>query len=238
MMNEAMIVDEEKLAKTILIVDDHTLFREGLKVLLKKSPRFTVAGEAGSVQEAVARSKELKPDIVLIDIALPGENGIQGIQRILECNWQPSVIVISMYSKCDFIIAALKAGATGYLIKDSTPDMLIEALDKVAAGNYFFDPSTLSEIVQFVLDQNIQRTSVSETNYDRLTRREQEIMRLVAKGLSTKEIAGKLFISPKTVENHRAKIMEKLAVDNIVDLVKYAAKLGIIDIRNWESDHQ
>ena len=232
-MNEDMTAEEETSPKTILVVDDHTLFREGLKVLLKQSPRFVVAGEAGSVQEAVARSKELKPDIVLIDIALPGENGIEGARKILENDWQPRVIVISMYSKWDFIIAALKAGAIGYLIKDSTPDMLLEALDNVVSGRYFFDPSTLNEIVQFILSQNVQRTSISETNYDRLTRREQEIMRLVAQGISTKEIAGKLFISHKTVENHRAKIMEKLAVDNVVDLVKYAAKLGIIDVKSW-----
>ncbi len=238
MMNEDMTAEKEKSPKTILVVDDHTLFREGLKVLLKQNPRFVVAGEAGSVPEAVHRSKELKPDIVLIDIALPGENGIEGTRKILESDWQPLVIVISMYSKWDFIIAALKAGATGYLIKDSTPDMLLEALDNVASGRYFFDPSTLNEIVRFVLDQNFQKTSISETNYDRLTRREQEIMRLVAQGLSSKEIAGRLFISPKTVENHRTKIMEKLAVGSVVDLVKYAAKLGIIDIRSWESKHQ
>lgn len=216
--------------QTILLVDDHTLFREGLKGLLKQSPVFKVVAEAGTVKDALAEALELTPDLVLMDISLTETNGIEGTRLLVEKLPGVKVIVISMYSNMDYIIAAIQAGASGYLVKDTTPDMLLNALDTVIRGNYFFDHRTLEEIVQFIMEQKDIRPSKSEGNYDRLTRREQEVMRLVAQGLSSKEIGAKLFISPKTVENHRTKIMEKLEMDSLVDLVKYAAKLGIIKI--------
>lgn len=215
----------------ILLVDDHTLFREGIKGLLGQNPAFEVVAEAGTAKGAISKALELNPDVVLMDIALTDVNGIEATQQLLEKLPGLKVIVISMYSKMDYIIAALQAGAAGYLVKDTTPDMLLNALDTVSRGNYFFDHRALEEIVQFILEQKDKRHFISEENYDRLTRREQEVMRLVAKGLSSKEIGAKLFISPKTVENHRTKIMEKLEMDSLVDLVKYAAKLGIINIR-------
>ena len=217
---------------TILLVDDHTLFREGLKLLLKESAVFKVAGEAGTILEACNKASELKPDIILMDIALSDHNGIDGTRRILDRHPRARVIMISMYSNMDYIIAALQAGAVGYLVKDSTPDILLDALNAVSQGHYYFDHTVQAEIVQFLLEQRPAWRAISEENYDKLTPREQEVMRLVAQGLSTKEIAAKLFISPKTVENHRTKIMEKLGFDNVVDLVKYAAKLGIINIRS------
>lgn len=222
--------------KTILLVDDHTLFREGLKVLINQSTMFEVAGEAGTVREACKKTKELRPDVILMDIALPETNGIEGARIILDQLPSAKVLVISMYSKMDYIIKALQAGAVGYIVKDSTPDILLNALNAVIRSHYYFDHTIMSEIVQFILEQQSNVTSISGDNYDKLTRREQEVMRLVAQGLSSKKIASKLFISPKTVENHRTKIMEKLNLDNVIDLVKYAAKLGIINIRSWEDN--
>jgi DNA-binding NarL/FixJ family response regulator len=221
---------------TILLVDDHTLFREGLKVLLKQSSSFEVAGEAGTVRDACQKAHELQPDIILMDIGLPDLSGIEGTHIIRDQLPSAKVIVISMYSKMDFIIKALQAGAIGYLVKDSTPEMLLNALNTVSQGHYYFDHTILEEIVEYLLKQHLSTASISEENYDKLTRREQEVMRLVAQGLSSKEIASKLYISPKTVENHRTKIMEKMGFDNLVDLVKYAAKLGIINIRSWENN--
>ena len=217
--------------KTILLVDDHTLFREGLKVLLKQSSLFEVAGEAGTVSEACEKAEKLKPDIILMDLALPDRSGIEGTRIILEQQPSVKVLVISMYSKIDYIIKALHAGAVGYLVKDTTADMLLTALDTVVLDNYYFDYTTMNEIVQFILDQQSNGRDISDENYDKLTRREQEIMRFVAQGLSSKEIALKLFVKPKTVENHRTKIMEKLDMGSIVELVKYAAKLGIINLQ-------
>lgn len=221
---------------TILLVDDHTLFREGLKVLLKQSSSFEVAGEAGTVRDACQKARELQPDIILMDIGLPDLSGIEGTHIIRDQLPSAKVIVISMYSKMDFIIKALQAGAIGYLVKDSTPEMLLNALNTVSQGHYYFDHTILEEIVEYLLKQHLSTASISEENYDKLTRREQEVMRLVAQGLSSKEIASKLYISPKTVENHRTKIMEKMGFGNLVDLVKYAAKLGIINIRAWENN--
>ena len=233
-MKNNHIEDLPNEKKTILLVDDHTLFREGLKVLLKQSPGFEVIGEAGSVRKACEIANNLRPDIILMDIALPDQTGIEGICNIMSQLPSTKIIVISMYSKIDYIINAVQAGAVGYLVKDTTPDMLSTALDTVVSDHYYFDYTTIEEIVQFILDQKTDRSAISEESYDKLTRREQEVMRLVAQGLSTKEVASKLFISPKTVENHRTKIMEKLDMDSIVDLVKYAAKLGIINIRSWD----
>lgn len=230
MRNNETQIEPTEQPKTILLIDDHTLFREGLKGLLKESPVFKVVGEAGTVKDALATAVELTPDLVLLDISMPDVNGIEGTQLLLDNLPELKVIVISMYSKMDYIIGAIQAGASGYLVKDTTPDKLLQALESVTRGNYYFDNRTLAEIVQFVLEQKDIRPGVSEGNYDRLTRREQEVMRLVAQGLSSKEIGPKLFISPKTVENHRTKIMEKLEMDSLVDLVKYAAKLGIINI--------
>ena len=218
--------------KHILLVDDHTLFREGLKVLLRENPRFSVAGEAGTVLEACEKMEVIKPDLVLMDIALPDKSGIEGVRFIKEKFPSTLVIMISMYSKMDFVIRAIRAGAVGFIVKDSTPDILLKALATVSEGHYYFDHKVLDEIVQFMLEQVDEETRVSDKRYDRLTPREQEIMRLVAQGLSNKRIANKLNISPKTVENHRGKVMEKLELDSAIELVKYAAALGIIEIRS------
>ncbi|MBI4776362.1 MAG: response regulator transcription factor [Deltaproteobacteria bacterium] len=217
--------------KQILLVDDHTLFREGLKVLLRENPRFSVAGEAGTVFEACERVELMKPDLVLMDIALPDKSGIEGVRFIKEKQPSTKVVMISMYSNIDFVIKSIRAGAVGFIVKDSTPDILLKALATVSEGHYYFDHKVLDEIVQFMLAQVDEETRVSDERYDRLTPREQEIMRLVAQGLSSKQIANKLNISPKTVENHRGKLMEKLELDSVIDLVKYAAALGIIEIR-------
>ena len=214
----------------ILLVDDHTLFRKGLKLLLDESPQFEVVGEAGSAEEACQIAGELRPPIVLMDIALPGNSGLEGARLICSQHPPTKVIMISMHSKKEYIIQALQSGAVGFIVKDSTPDMLLTALETVSRGHYYFDHTAMDEIVQYVLDRSTGALSASESNYDKLTQREQEVMRFVAEGLTTKQIASHLCISPKTVENHRTKIMDKLHVDNIVDVVKYAAKLGIINI--------
>lgn len=218
-------------AVRILLVDDHTLFREGLKLLLAGNSRFQVVGEAGSVEVACRKMGELRPDIVLMDIALPDGNGIEGSRCIRQNYPEAKVIIISMHSKIDYVIQSLQVGAVGFLVKDTTPGMLVRALDTVAGGHYYFDHTVTEEIVRFLVEKQAGAVSVSEPNYDRLTRREQEIMRLVAQGLTTRQIAEQLCISPKTVENHRTKVMEKMGFETIVDLVKYSARLGIINLR-------
>jgi len=219
--------------RTVLLVDDHRLFRGGLKLLLDLNPVYDVAGETATIEQACRFVDAATPDIILMDIALQGHNGIDGTRRILRHAPAVKVIMISMYAKIEYVVKSLRAGAVGYIVKDSTPDILLEALAAVAQGHYYFDPTILNEIVQVLLDLNIRTPAISDARYGELTPREQEVMRLVVKGLSSKAIAAKLFISPKTVENHRTKIMEKLELGTVIDLVKYAVKLGIVDVQSW-----
>lgn len=219
--------------KTVLLVDDHRLFRGGLKLLLARNPVYAVVGETATVEQACHFVDASAPEIILMDIALQGHNGIDGTRRVLRHAPEAKVIMISMYAKIDYVVQSLKAGAVGYIVKDSTPDILLEALTAVTMGHYYFDPTILNEIVQVLLDLHIRTPAISDTRYGELTPREQEVMRLVVKGLSSKAIAAKLFISPKTVENHRTKIMEKLGLSTVIDLVKYAVKLGIVDVQAW-----
>lgn len=218
---------------TVLLVDDHTLFRGGLKLLLAQNPVYEVVGEAATIEKACDFVDASAPGIVLMDIALPDRNGIEGTRRILRKAPASKVIIISMYAKIEYVVQSLQAGAVGYIVKDSTPDILLGALASVARGNYFFDPTILNEIVQLLLDLHMKAPAISDERYGELTPREQEVMRLVVKGLSSKAIGAKLFISPKTVENHRTKVMEKLGLSTVIDLVKYAVKLGIVDVQSW-----
>ncbi len=220
--------------KTVLLVDDHTLFRQGLKLLLDQTPLYDVVGETATISEACHLVSESAPEIILMDIALPDHDGIEGTRMILRRFPAVKVIIISMYANMDYVIQSLQAGALGYIVKDSTPDMLLDALSFVAQGHYYFDPTILSEIVQFFIDLHVKAPAISDERYGKLTPREQEVMRLVVRGLSNKAIGAKLFISPKTVENHRAKIMDKMGLYSVIDLVKYAVKLGIVDVQSWK----
>lgn len=222
--------------KTVLLVDDHTLFRQGLKLLLDPNPLYEVVGEAATIAEACSLAGSSAPEIILMDIDLPGHNGIEGTRMILRQLPTSKVIIISMYAKIDYVIQSLQAGAVGYIVKDSTPDMLLSALSFVTQEHYYFDPTILREIVQFLIDIHVNAPAISDERYGKLTPREQEVMRLVVKGLSTKAIGAKLFISPKTVENHRTKIMDKMGLYSVIDLVKYAVKLGIVDVHSWKEN--
>lgn len=222
--------------KSVLLVDDHTLFRGGLKLLLAQNPIYEVVGEAATIEEACSFVSASAPAIILMDIALPDHNGIEGTRRILGQAPATKVIMISMYAKIEYVIQSLQAGAAGYIVKDSTPDILLGALASVAQGNYYFDPTVLNEIVQFLIDMHVKAPAVSDELYGKLTPREQEVMRLVVKGLSSRAIGEQLFISPKTVENHRTKVMEKLGLSTVIDLVKYAVKLGIVDVQAWKEN--
>jgi DNA-binding NarL/FixJ family response regulator len=220
--------------KSVLIIDDHPLFREGLKAIIARSPRFEVKGEAGNGQEGLRLAKELKPDLVLMDISLPDQNGFQLTQAIRSMISETRVLVISMHSKIDYIVKAFQSGATGYIVKESASDRLLQGLDLVARGDYFLDSSVSHQVVEKLLGSAVRETKIGDAAYGALTPREQEVMRLLAEGLSTKEAAERLFISPKTVENHRTHIMNKLGLQSSLDLVRYAVRLGLIDVDQWK----
>lgn len=220
--------------KTVLIVDDHPLFREGLKTLLSRHAGFDVIGEAGTGAEGITKARELRPDIVLMDISLPDGNGIEITRDIMRLSSDTMVTIISMHSKIDYITEAFKAGAKGYVVKESATERLVECLEAVSAGEYFIDSSLSHRVAETLITGGGKQKKIRDTGYEALTAREQQIMRLIAEGLPTKDIAKKLFISPKTVENHRANILSKLDLHSTMDLVRYAAKLGLIDVDLWK----
>ncbi|MGB2930350.1 MAG: response regulator transcription factor, partial [Desulfobacterales bacterium] len=195
---------------------------------------YKVVGEAGTGHEGHQMARELKPDLVLLDMALPDIRGLVLIDDILKFSSKTRILVVSMHSKIDYIVKAFQSGAMGYLAKESAADMLLEGIEYVLKGHYFMDISVSHKVVKKLIGLPKKQIAVSGTGYDQLTVREQEVMVLLAEGLSTSRVADKLFISPKTVENHRHNIMRKLELHNIIELTRYAAKLGLIDIDLWK----
>jgi DNA-binding NarL/FixJ family response regulator len=220
--------------KTILIIDDHPLFREGLKAIIGRDAHFEVVGEAGNGREGLRIAKELEPDLVLVDISLPDTSGIQLTREIRTLLPDTRILIVSMHSKIDYIAEAFQAGATGYVIKESASERLIKGLEYASRGDYFLDSSVSQQVVKRLMDSPAKDEKIKDAAYGNLTPREQEIMRLLAEGLSRKEIGEKLFISPKTVENHRTNIMNKLDLHSTIELIRYAARLGLIDVDLWK----
>jgi DNA-binding NarL/FixJ family response regulator len=219
---------------SILIIDDHPLFREGLKAIIGRDPRFEVIGEAGTAQDGLRMAGELRPDLILLDISLPDQNGIQlsrDIRRILP---DSRILIVSMHAKIDYIAEAFQAGATGYVVKESAAERLIKGIEYVLRGDYFLDSSVSQQVVKRLMDSPAKDEQISDAGYGSLSPREQEVMRLLAEGLSRKDIGERLFISPKTVENHRTNIMNKLGLHSTMDLIRYAARLGLIDLDLWK----
>ena len=220
--------------KTVLIIDDHPLFREGLKSLLISQSGFEVIGEAGTGLEGIRKAEKLKPDLVIMDLSLPDQSGIDVTREIRRCLSGTRIMMLSMHSKMDYITESFKAGASGYVVKESASEKLIECLNTISKGEYFIDTSLSHQLVKSLVQSDNKDAKIKDPDYATLTPREQQILRLVAEGFSNKEIAEKLFISPKTVENHRTSIMSKLDLHSTIELVRYAARVGIIDIELWK----
>jgi len=208
----------------ILLVDDHQLFREGLRSLIEKNDEFTVAGEASDGAEAVRLAAELQPDLVIMDLILPNMNGIDATRRITAEYPAIKVLALSMESNRFFVVEVLKAGASGYLLKDTAYAELAEAITTIASGEIYL-PQKVSTLLVREFLQCIP--SEMSTVYQGLTSREREILQLVADGRNTKEIAWELGVSGKTVENQRQAIMQKLKLFSIADLTKYAVRHGL-----------
>jgi DNA-binding NarL/FixJ family response regulator len=220
--------------KRLIIIDDHPLFREGLKAIIGQSTQYDVVGEAGTGHKGLKMAREHKPDLALVDMSLPDKSGMELIRDIMKTSASTRVLVVSMHSQIDYIVKAFQAGAMGYLVKEAATDLLLKGMEHVLKGNYFMDTSVSQKVVKKLVGLSPKETVVSAAGYDALTAREQEVMVLLAEGRSIKRVANQLFISPKTVENHRTNIMRKLDLHSTFELIRYAAKLGIVDIDRWK----
>lgn len=210
----------------ILIADDHGIVRKGLRLQLEQNPDFEVVGEAADGREAVRMTEELKPNVVVMDIAMPNLNGIQATAQIVKRNPGTGVIILSMHSDESYLTRTLAAGAKGYLLKDSADVDLYRAVQSVGQGKSFFSPTIANKLLEDYMRQMQQRGL--QDSYDLLTDREKEIFQLLAEGRSNKEVAVKLDLSTSTVETHRTRIMQKLDLHSSAEIVLYAVRKKII----------
>jgi DNA-binding NarL/FixJ family response regulator len=210
----------------VLLADDHIIMRKGLRLLLERQENITVVGEASDGRECVELAQAEKPDVVVMDIAMPNLNGIEAARQIVAQNPAVAVAVLSMHSDESYVIRALKAGARAYLLKDSAESDLIGAIKALSDGKSFFSPAISKLLVEDYMLQ-IERKGVDDS-YELLTTREREILQLLAEGKSNKEVANMLNLSLYTVETHRTHILQKLNLHTVPELILYAVRKGII----------
>lgn len=210
----------------IVIAEDHTILREGLRSLLSSHPEFEIVGEAEDGREAIRCVEKFKPDLILTDLSMPRMNGMEAVQEIKRQNPQTKVLVLTVHKTEEYILSALKAGADGYLLKDSTHVELVMAVKKVLSGKPYISPEVSERVIEGYLEG--RKRVRSKTSYETLTSREREILKLIAEGYRNKEIADDLCISVKTVEKHRANLMEKLNLHNVQTLTAFAIEKGLV----------
>lgn len=210
----------------ILLADDHTVVRRGLRLLLESQPGFSVVGEASDGRQAVEQAEAAQPDVAVLDIAMPNLSGIEAAQRIAAALPHTAIVILSMHSDEGYVLRALKAGAKGYLLKDSAEGDLIEAVKAVHDGKTFFSP----EISRMLVEDYVREIRMRgvEDSYDLLTSREREILQLLAEGKSNKDIAALLNLSPYTIETHRRNLQDKLNLHSFAELILYAVRKRVI----------
>ncbi len=208
----------------IIIADDHTIVRHGLTKLLQQVTDVEVIAQAQNGHATLELARELSPDIIVMDVGMPDLNGIDATQQILRENPKIKVLALSMHSGRKFVMAMLKAGASGYLLKDCALEELTTALETILSGKIYLSPA----ITDIVVDSYVRQPAESEQSaFSVLSQREREVLQLMAEGNTTKQIALRLHISPKTVEGHRLRLMSKLDIDNVAQLTKYAIQEGL-----------
>jgi len=210
----------------ILLADDHTVVRDGLRALLEREPDITVVAEAADGRECLRLAETEAPDVVLMDIAMPNMNGMEATRRIVAANSHIAVVILSMHQDESYVLGALKAGAKGYLLKDSIRSEVVEAIRSVHQGRSFLTRK-VARILQEDYVSRLQQRSL-EDRYDLLSDREREVLQLIAEGRSNKEVASLLNISLTTTETHRAHILQKLGVHSVPELILYAVRKGIV----------
>jgi len=216
----------------IILADDHRIFRKGLKSLLSERENIEVLAEADNGDEALEAARKYKPEIVLMDIAMPKMDGIEATRQIRQRLPDTEVVILSMHAKKAYIDQVLKAGAKGYVLKDSDEDNLLSAINTVHTGGYYLDSPIADQVLSDYFRGKSKRELKKQS--DPLSEREREVLRLLAEGHSNQEVADTLYISRKTVENHRANIVRKTGAQGQVGLTKYAARIGLIDLDLWK----
>lgn len=214
----------------LLLVDDHQIVRAGLRMLFQAEPDMEIVGEASSGSEALPAVATLQPDVVIMDVAMPGMNGIEATRRIREMSPHTAVLALTMHEDEQYFFAMLHAGAAGYIPKRAAPDDLVAAIRVVHQGNVFLYASLARFLVKDVLGRSTTEAEGAPPPVATLTLREQEVLTCIAEGQTNREIAETLVISPKTVERHRENIMTKLHLHNRTELVKYAIAKGMIKV--------
>jgi DNA-binding NarL/FixJ family response regulator len=223
--------------KSVLVVDDHPFIRDGVKGLIERSDNFECVAEAGSGAEGIQVAKDIRPDLITMDMSLPDMSGVDAIRELKQSVPDARAIVLSMHSGFDYVAEAFRAGALGYVAKEAASDKLIQGLEAISKGEFFLDGQVSMEVVGKLLTSGGQPEVAPEKDekYSSLTAREKEVLSFVAKDNSNRQIAEKLSISPKTVENHRTNLMKKLDIHSKIELIRYAARLGIIDVDIWKA---
>jgi len=212
--------------RRIVIAEDHTILREGLRMLLSSNPDFEVVGEAQDGLEAIRMVDSLKPDLILMDLSMPRMNGIGAIQEIKKQSPITKILVLTVHKTEEYILATLKAGADGYILKDATHSELMLAIDNIFSGKSYLSPGISEKVIEGYLEG--RKTIKSSTSWDTLTQREREILKMIAEGYKNKDIADYLCISAKTVEKHRANLMRKLDLHSASSLTAFAMEKGLI----------
>jgi two-component system, NarL family, response regulator NreC len=210
---------------SILVVDDHAVLREGVRALLSLYDDIEVVGEASEGKEALRKVQEFMPDVVIMDIAMPGMDGLEATRRIRKKYPKIKVLVLTQHDNKEYILSVIKAGASGYVPKRALGSELVSAIRAVQEGDSFLYPSAATALIEDYLQQNKDRDP-----FDQLTAREREIFKLIAEGHTSKEIADMLFLSLRTVQGHRLRIIEKLNVHNRTELIKYAMRKGLVSL--------
>lgn len=215
----------------VLLADDHTIVRKGLRSLLDNEPGIEVVGEADDGREAVQQVEDLQPDIVVMDIAMPSLNGLEATRLIKQRSPETKVLILTMHADEEYVHQLLRAGVSGYLVKKAAPTELVTAIRAAWQGESFLSPS----ISRQVIDEYILRAGGAkeeEDSFDKLTNREREVLQLLAEGHSNRQVAEILSISVKTVETHKSNLMDKLDIQNITELIKYAIRKGVIRLND------
>jgi two-component system response regulator NreC len=210
----------------VLLAEDHTIVRKGLRSLLDGEAGIEVIGEAEDGREAIEKVQQLRPDVVLMDITMPGLNGLEATRQIKKRFPEVKVVVLTVHANEEYIFQILRAGASGYLVKQAAPTELLSAIQAAYRGESFLSPSISKKVIEEYIQQ--AEATAEQDSYDQVTNRQREVLQLIAEGHSNREIAELLHISVKTVETHRANLMDKLDIHSTAELTQYAIRKGVI----------